>query len=85
MAFFGLTAMGPQNSFQASLVDFSYLDVFTSEDQEEAFRAADVTRKGYLQQDEMSTGMLAAADRKQAAISTTTARCDVTTVKGSRG
>ncbi len=29
MAFFGLTALGPQNCFQVSLLDFSYLDVFT--------------------------------------------------------
>lgn len=48
MAFFGLTALGPQNSFQVSLSDFSYLDVFTPADQEKAFAAADHEGKGYI-------------------------------------
>lgn len=48
MAFFGLTALGPQNSFRASLLDFSYLDVFTEADQDNAFRLVDVDSRGYL-------------------------------------
>lgn len=49
MAFFGLTALGPQSSFQVSLADFSYLNVFTDKDIESAFNAvADKERLDYL-------------------------------------
>lgn len=48
MAFFGLTALGPQNSFQVSLLDFSYLDVFTAADIEKAFNIVDQGNRGYL-------------------------------------
>ena len=49
MAFFGLTALGPQSSFQVSLADFSYLNVFTDEDVENAFNAVvDKERPDYL-------------------------------------
>lgn len=48
MAFFGLTALGPQNSFQVSLLDFSYLDVFTAGDIEEAFNVVDQDNRGFL-------------------------------------
>lgn len=53
MAFFGLTALGPQNSFNVSLLDFSYLDVFTPADQEKAFGIVDVERRGYLELDQV--------------------------------
>lgn len=53
MAFFGLTALGPQSTFETSLVDFSYLNVFTPADQEEAFSAIDGGR-GYLEGDQVS-------------------------------
>lgn len=53
MAFFGLTALGPQNSFQISLLDFSYLDVFTPADQETAFGLADIDKRGYLELDQV--------------------------------
>ncbi|CAM9940979.1 unnamed protein product [Ectocarpus sp. 12 AP-2014] len=48
MAFFGLTALGPQNSFQVSLLDFSYLDVFTALDMEKAFNIVDQEKRGYI-------------------------------------
>ncbi|CAM9214907.1 unnamed protein product [Laminaria digitata] len=48
MAFFGLTALGPQNSFQVCLLDFSYLDVFTAADIRRAFNIVDRERRGYL-------------------------------------
>lgn len=48
MAFFGLTALGPQNSFQVCLMDFSYLDVFTAADIQKAFNIVDQERQGYL-------------------------------------
>lgn len=48
MAFFGLTALGPQNSFQVCLKDFSYLDVFTAADIQKAFRIVDREGRGYL-------------------------------------
>lgn len=54
MAFFGLTALGPQNCFQVSLLDFSYLDVFTAADIEKAFNMLDTERRGYLQADQVS-------------------------------
>eukprot|EP00752_Nemacystus_decipiens_P010664 g9496.t1 len=48
MAFFGLTALGPQNCFQVSLLDFSYLDVFTDVDMENAFNRVDQQKRGFL-------------------------------------
>ena len=48
MAFFGLTALGPQNSFEVCLLDFSYLDVFTAGDIQKAFDIVDHERRGYL-------------------------------------
>ncbi|CAM9164052.1 unnamed protein product [Ascophyllum nodosum] len=48
MAFFGLTALGPQDSFELSLVDFSYLQVFTDDDVKKAFKAADKNQRGHL-------------------------------------
>lgn len=48
MAFFGLTALGPQNSFEVCLLDFSYLDVFTAGDIQKAFDNIDHERRGYL-------------------------------------
>lgn len=49
MSFFGLTALGPQSSFQVSLADFSYLNVFTDEDMVKAFKAVlDKDRLDYL-------------------------------------
>lgn len=49
MSFFGLTSLGPQSSFQVSLADFSYLNVFTDEDMENAFKAVvDKERPDYL-------------------------------------
>lgn len=57
MAFFGLTALGPQNSFHVSLLDFSYLDVFTPADQEKAFGIVDVERRGYLELDQVSASL----------------------------
>lgn len=53
MAFFGLTALGPQNSFQVSLLDFSYLDVFTAADLEKAFNSVDKERLGYIRTDQV--------------------------------
>eukprot|EP00903_Cladosiphon_okamuranus_P019901 g18292.t1 len=48
MAFFGLTALGPQNCFQVSLLDFSYLDVFTDLDIELAFNRVDQRKRGFV-------------------------------------
>lgn len=48
MAFFGLTALGPQNCFEVSLLDYSYLDVFTSADIEAAFNMLDWEKQGSL-------------------------------------
>ncbi|CBN79845.1 hypothetical protein Esi_0014_0215 [Ectocarpus siliculosus] len=53
MAFFGLTALGPQNSFQVALLDFSYLDVFTALDMEKAFNIVDHQKRGYIHSDQV--------------------------------
>ncbi|CAM9713846.1 unnamed protein product [Scytosiphon promiscuus] len=53
MAFFGLTALGPQNCFQVSLLDYSYLDVFTIPDIENAFNIVDHAKRGFLEADQM--------------------------------
>lgn len=55
MAFFGLTALGPQNSFQVSLLDFSYLDVFTALDMEKAFNIVDQEKRGYIHSDQVGS------------------------------
>lgn len=54
MAFFGLTALGPQNCFQVSLLDFSYLDVFTASDTEKAFDLVDREKRGFLDSEQVS-------------------------------
>lgn len=53
MAFFGLTALGPQNTFKSSLRDFSYLDVFTPVDRERAFSVVDTEDRGYLNKEQV--------------------------------
>lgn len=53
MAFFGLTALGPQNCFQVSLLDYSYLDVFTASDMENAFNIVDQAKRGFLGADQV--------------------------------
>lgn len=54
MAFFGLTALGPQNCFQVSLLDFSYLDVFTTSDMEKAFNLVDREKRGFVRPEQVS-------------------------------
>lgn len=54
MAFFGLTALGPQNCFQVSLLDFSYLDVFTASDMEKAFNLVDREKRGFVHPKQVS-------------------------------
>lgn len=62
MAFFGLTALGPQNSFQVSLLDFSYLDVFTAADIEKAFNVVDQDNRGFLDKsDQVNRACLSSA------------------------
>lgn len=53
MAFFGLTALGPQSTFKSSLRDFSYLDVFTPVDRERAFSVVDTDDRGYLNKEQV--------------------------------
>lgn len=45
MAFFGLTALGPQNSFQRGLKDSLLVDVFSDQEFEDAFRQVAVEDK----------------------------------------
>lgn len=54
MAFFGLTALGPQNCFHVSLLDFSYLDVFTVSDMEKAFNLVDREKRGFVHLEQVS-------------------------------
>ncbi|CAM9585052.1 unnamed protein product [Hapterophycus canaliculatus] len=53
MAFFGLTALGPQNCFQVSLLDYSYLDVFTESDMQNAFNIVDQAKRSFLKADQI--------------------------------
>ena len=48
MSFFGITALGPQNSFKSSLIDAIGLKVFSQEDFKDSFSRIDKDQSGYI-------------------------------------
>lgn len=48
MSFFGITALGPQNSFQTHLINAIGLNVFTPEEFKAAFYKIDKDQSGYI-------------------------------------
>ena len=53
MAFFGITALGPQNSFKCDLVNAIGLTMFTLEEYKEAFDRIDTDHSGFITVDEV--------------------------------
>ena len=53
MAFFGITALGPPNSFQSSLVNALGINVFSEEEFEKAFHRVDRDGSGAITPDEV--------------------------------
>ncbi|CAG9332051.1 unnamed protein product [Blepharisma stoltei] len=55
MSFFGITALGPQNSFQTHLINAIGLNIFTPEEFKAAFDRIDKDKSGYIDIDEVRT------------------------------
>ena len=53
MAFFGLTAFGPQNNFKTSLVNAIGLTMFSEEEYKAAFARIDTDKSGFITADEV--------------------------------
>mmetsp|Transcript_42290 Transcript_42290/g.72853 ORF Transcript_42290/g.72853 Transcript_42290/m.72853 type:complete len:187 (+) Transcript_42290:101-661(+) len=53
MAFFGLTSLGPQDSFASSAIDQVNLNIFTDNDFEASFRKFDRDQSGFIERDEI--------------------------------
>uniref|UniRef100_A0A7S2V2Y5 EF-hand domain-containing protein n=1 Tax=Fibrocapsa japonica TaxID=94617 RepID=A0A7S2V2Y5_9STRA len=53
MAFFGLTSLGPQDSFATSLLDTINLNIFSDEDFETAFKKVDRDGSGFIERNEI--------------------------------
>ena len=54
MAFFGITAFGPQNNFKTALVNAIGLTMFTDEEYKVAFTKIDKDKSGFITVDEVS-------------------------------
>ena len=53
MAFFGVTAFGPQNNFKTALVNAIGLTMFTEEEYKQAFDKIDIDHSGFITSDEV--------------------------------
>jgi len=53
MAFFGITALGPQNSFKTSLVNAIGITMFKDEEYKAAFEKIDTDKSGFITMDEV--------------------------------
>ncbi|CAM9289706.1 unnamed protein product [Discosporangium mesarthrocarpum] len=59
MAFFGLTALGPQNSFSVALQGSCSIGIFSDKDLEKAFSAVDKDTRGYIEGVELKNFLVA--------------------------
>ncbi len=53
MAFFGITAFGPQNNFKTALVNAIGLTMFSEEEYKQAFDRIDTDHSGFISVDEV--------------------------------
>jgi EF-hand domain pair len=53
MSFFGITALGPPNQFQSSLVNALGINVFSEEEFKAAFKRCDKDGSGYITSEEV--------------------------------
>jgi Ca2+-binding EF-hand superfamily protein len=53
MAFFGLTQVGPQNQFQAAVLDAMDITLFSEEEFRAAFTKLDRDRSGFIETGEV--------------------------------
>lgn len=54
MSFFGITMLGPQNSFKTDLINAIGLTMFTEEEYKATFDRIDTDHSGYITVDEVN-------------------------------